>query len=370
MVSTMIRRKPLTLRRTGAVLTQRQSKRILEEAQKKGLKGHEVKKMISQADINPAHNHTWTEKWEGTYRYCECGLRQWRLACWTNQTWQYKAPGQLLQARPDVTPEVNEGLVAMWTDKVHLVRNWGMIPQDALAEPIAIIGAGSIGSFTALALHKMGFEHMAIWDGDNVAKENMGTQLYGSAWARYDDSVQNVKKPQALHDMLNYIGVGRNLPAAMCNNYTTESLLTSSVVISAVDSMSARKIIWENVKRDKKKVNWFVDARMGAEFALMYIINPSDPLDVITYEKTLHADEDAIQESCTQRSTVYTALLIAGMISKGVKDALTGAKYPRIMHWNIKDNVQQIWTKKALESTALVPYQDIAAEDMEALGAV
>lgn len=296
-------------------------------------------------DPKKDHEHKWKFKWEQTVRECElCGLRQWRLACWTNSAYT-KAPAQIHAARPDLKKKI-EG-AHIWSDKPHLIRSLDIIPPHILSEKITLVGAGSIGSFTALALYKMGFEHIDVYDPDRVKPENLGTQLLGNHWAIRPDNDEYCKKSKALSFALSNQGnlISRQGDAHQpIKSHTTafKDQKPNSVVISAVDSMAARKDIWENVKKNKK-TDWFIDGRMGAEFALLYTMNPFNEKDVVAYEKTLHTDENSVEEPCTARATVYTAFLIAGMIAKTVKDVLTEKSYARVMHWNIKEHHQQIW---------------------------
>lgn len=290
-------------------------------------------------DPKQEHEHKWVMKWEDTVRECSvCNLRQWRLACWTNNDYK-KAPAQIYDARPDLKKRT-EG-VHIWTDKPHLIRSLDIVPLEILKEPITLVGAGSIGSFTALALYKMGFERIVVYDPDVVKPENLGTQLCGDYAMRLGWS-----KSYTLGQLLRSQTVlGRSINEPPCiNPYNVrfENQVPSGLVISAVDSMAARRTIWENVKKHRK-TDWFIDGRMGAEFALLYTMNPMNPKDVAAYEKTLYTDENSVQEPCTAKATVYTAFLIAGLIAKAVKDVLTYTPYPRIVHWNIKDHSQQIW---------------------------
>ncbi len=120
--------------------------------------------------------------------------------------------------------------------------------------------------------------------------------------------------------------------------------LLRGIVISAVDSMEARKTIWKAVK-DNHRTQWFIDPRMAAEYALTFVMNPNDPKDQASYEKTLYTDENAVQERCTAKATMYTATMIAGYVAKHVKDLVTKNPYARVTHWNIATNVMQNWSK-------------------------
>lgn len=207
----------------------------------------------------------------------------------------------------------------------HLTRQLDIIPVAVLGEPIHIIGAGAVGSFTALALSKMGFADITVFDFDKIEVENMNCQFY-----RTNDI--GTLKVEALQSLVrDFTGVKINVKK---KPYATG--LLDGIVISAVDSMKARRLIWENHKERALATRIIIDPRMGAEFATVYAMNPMNPEDIKSYEKTLHTDEQAERERCTAKSTIYTALLLSGFVSKVVKDVLTSDRYPRVTNWNIK----------------------------------
>lgn len=219
----------------------------------------------------------------------------------------------------------------------HLTRQMEILPLESLHVPIFVIGAGAIGSFVVLSLTKMGFEDITVFDFDEVSVENMNCQ-----WYRFRDiGLPKVKALQALiWDFTNVMIKPRQTRFRENNG-----LELKGIVISAVDSMEARKVIWNEVKSNFR-VSWFIDPRMAAEYALSYVMNPNDPKDITAYENTLYTDENAVQERCTAKATMYTATMIAGYVAKHVKDVVTGGEYARVTHWNIGTNVMQNWAKK------------------------
>lgn len=219
----------------------------------------------------------------------------------------------------------------------HLTRQLDIIPVGCLSQPITVIGAGAIGSFTVLSLAKMGFRNITVYDFDKVSEENMNCQ-----WYRISDIGR--PKVEALKDAVHsYSGVEINE-----NDKKYEGGRLHGIVISAVDSMSVRKTIWQSVK-DSPFVSWLIDPRMASEYAVSFVMNPNDDKDKESYEKTLHSDEGGVQERCTAKATIYTSTMIAGYVAKHVKDLVTNNPYARVTHWNIGDNVLQNWRKN--EST-------------------
>lgn len=207
----------------------------------------------------------------------------------------------------------------------HLTRQLEIIPPEVLGEPINIVGAGAVGSFTALALAKMGFCDITIYDFDNIEIENMNCQFY-----RLKDIGKS--KVEALQSLVEDF---TDVKIEIKNKPYKRGLL-NGIVISAVDSMAVRKLIWEQHKERAVGTRIIIDPRMGAEFAMTFAMDPMDPADIASYEKTLYSDKNAERERCTAKSTIYTALLLSGYVAKIVKDVLTSPKYPRIMQWNIK----------------------------------
>ena len=211
---------------------------------------------------------------------------------------------------------------------VALTRQLDIIPIEVLGEKITIIGAGAIGSFVALSLAKMGFGDITIFDDDKIEEENMNCQFY-----RFKDIGK--QKVYALQELV--VDFTKTLLEAKNERY--QHGIFPGIVISAVDSMEVRKQIWMNHKMKSPGTRAIIDPRMGAETALLYVMNPMDKADIESYEKTLYTDEAAIQERCTAKSTIYTACMLSGLVAKAVKDlVVTPEKYLRIAQWSIKDD--------------------------------
>lgn len=220
-------------------------------------------------------------------------------------------------------------------DAQHLTRQLDLIPLDVLGEPITIIGAGAIGSWTALALAKMGFGNLTVWDDDTVSIENMNCQFYPM------DAIGDAKAA-ALADMVDrFTGV-----KIQVRNERYAKGTFPGIVVAAVDSMECRKLIWENHAKSGYLTRAIIDPRMGAENALLYVMNPNDDADRRAYPKSLYSDADAMPERCTAKATIYTANMLAGLVCKAVKDLMTKPDYLRHAQWNIAGNAFEGHSKK------------------------
>ena len=209
----------------------------------------------------------------------------------------------------------------------HLTRQLDIVPLDILGEKITVIGAGAIGGWTTLALAKMGFSNIAVIDFDKVDTVNMNSQFF-----RFKD----IGKPKVLA-LQELVSDFTEIKITAVNDmYTSASF--SGTVISAVDSMKVRKQIWEAHVSNPYATRAIIDPRMGAQQALLYVMDPKSQKDREDYPKSLYTDDAAEQERCTAKATIYTANLLSGLVVKAVKDILTRKDYLRIAQWDIAEN--------------------------------
>lgn len=214
-----------------------------------------------------------------------------------------------------------------------LTRQMDIIPMDKLGQKITVIGAGAIGSCAVMALAKMGFSNISIYDFDKVEEVNLNNQ-----WFMKGDVGRF--KVEALRDMVQMF-TGFRVEAI---NHRFEAQPLHGIVISSVDSMKVRAQIWDSFRKSQG-ASWLIDPRMASEYALQYVMANFDAKDAQTYQKVLYSDEKAVQERCTAKATMYTSMGIGAHVAKAVKDIVTDNSYARITHWNIKQNYQQTWAK-------------------------
>ena len=215
----------------------------------------------------------------------------------------------------------------------YLTRQLDIIPVDKLEMPVTIIGCGAIGSFTGLALAKMGVTKIRVYDMDTVSEENMNNQFF-----RISDIGTN--KAVALASLIkDFTGV-----VVDAHPYRFEQVAgLTGIVITAVDTMSARKDIYTTIREMSPGVQYIIDPRMSAEFYAQYTCTPKTSW----YKNTLYSDSEAVAQRCTAKSTIYTATLAAGLISKTVKNIITGEPHPYNIQWDIKlsENSMEMFTK-------------------------
>jgi len=207
-------------------------------------------------------------------------------------------------------------------------RQQELVNSDIFTEPITIIGCGAIGSFTALTLAKMGFGNISVYDGDSVSIENISNQFY-----RYADIDEN--KAIALDKMI-YAFEDKHI-IVYDRHWTREDVL-SGTVIMAVDSMNARKQIYERIKGNRGVHN-FIDGRMGGQQAEVYAFNNVQEQRAM-YEPYMWTEAEASEMRCTQKAVMYNVLFIASAISNTLRLILEQKPYKHIVLMDFENQAQ------------------------------
>ena len=215
---------------------------------------------------------------------------------------------------------------------MDMSRQMGLISLKSLSTAkISLIGVGGIGSPTALTLGKMGIPRLRLFDDDVVAPHNLPNQIF---------RLTDIERPKvtAVKEVVELFS-DAEVEAIQEKFDGTQKL--EGVVISAVDEMTQRKIIWEKV-RYNIHVPLYVEARMGAEVLRLYSLNPTDPEAVRRYEATLYTSAEAVHQPCTEKSIIYTVMVAAGIITGQVKKWLVGEPYYFEIIMDLKNMIMMV----------------------------
>ncbi len=173
---------------------------------------------------------------------------------------------------------------------------------------VTIIGCGGIGSFAAFALAKLGVRTLRLLDFDTVEEHNAPNQMF------FREQI-GLTKVEALATT---IASTSDTNVETFNQRLEDGIPISPIVISALDSMSARKALWEQVK-EQFKIKLFIDGRIGGQNVVLYAARPTLPSDIKGYEATLHSDEEGDDLPCTGRAVIDVGFAIGSLITRAVR---------------------------------------------------
>ena len=189
-------------------------------------------------------------------------------------------------------------------------RQLGIFDPSEHQMPVHIIGAGAIGSYTALAFAKVGFDDIHVWDMDTVEVHNQPGQLFGL------EDIGKLKVFQLSEIVKRLANVQISPHSKMWEGESFES----GIVISAVDSMETRKQIFSKT-RMKMAIKLFMDGRIGGQTVRIFAVRPTNIDDIDRYEASLSGSP--VELPCTERSVSDINLMVASMIVRQVRIFLT-----------------------------------------------
>lgn len=192
---------------------------------------------------------------------------------------------------------------------------------------VTIAGAGGIGSHVAVQLARMQVEKMILVDGDKVEAVNLAGQFYG---------IHNIGqyKTTAVAENIKTFCVTR--PIATINQYLQtkdDAVFLNPITITALDSMKARKVIWElykekysNASEEEKAQLLFIDGRMSADTLQIFSFRMNEPEKIKLYEETaLFSEAQAAATACSYKATYYISSMIGSVITGIVKQHYSSA---------------------------------------------
>jgi len=212
-------------------------------------------------------------------------------------------------------------------------RQLDIIAPSEIDKKVGIIGAGGIGSPTALVLTKLGFPHITIWDNDKIEEHNLPNQLFR------ESEIDEYKTTALIKTLDEY---NQDIELLAFTHKFENANIIKDIMICTVDSMDERKKIWEIIKDSKCKL--FIDARMGGELLRIYSVDPNNILDQEFYDEYFYSSKDADKLSCTARSIFYNCFIIAGLIGNQCKKFIKGEEYPKEIIFDLK-NLEFLTTK-------------------------
>lgn len=195
--------------------------------------------------------------------------------------------------------------------RARLIRQRDLVPEEKLKETaITIIGVGAIGRLVAIQLACMGARKLQLIDFDSVDETNVTTQGYLPAQIRRP-------KVDALRDSIREID--DEIAVETVNDRYRSKYEVGEVVFCCVDSISARAAIWRSLQ---DRIQFWCDGRMLGE--TIRILTATSATDRTHYASTLFPQAEAQSGTCTQRSTIYTAAVAAGLMTHQFARGLRG----------------------------------------------
>jgi len=218
-------------------------------------------------------------------------------------------------------------------NNMDTIRFSGLPWYNAIqSKRIHIIGAGGIGSWTALFVSRLydGISKITVYDNDLVDNSNMGGQFYSS-------NDINELKVRALQQNLmrfsncvNYLSIRINE-----NSVHNIKIFDNDIIIIAVDNMETRKLICNYVENYYTTKGYFIpiiDGRMLAESYQIISVDSIEKLE--SYKNTLFKDTDVADLACSMKATTFCGA--------GIASDITALFINIVYNEEQKDNIREV----------------------------
>jgi molybdopterin/thiamine biosynthesis adenylyltransferase len=196
----------------------------------------------------------------------------------------------------------------------------GFFNPDKVGAKVTVIGCGGIGASILPTLVTMGFKHFVLIDGDTVEPRNVTTNLIYRPKDLYKSKVKRCREY-----LLDFGAESVEIHEEMFEG----QVALSGLVISGVDSLKARKTIWEFIQLNSD-ILLYMDGRIGGLNATLLTVEPFN-LDHIEWYEKFHlalTDEQVTPLRCTQRTIVYPAVSLGTYVAANLADWSRGLKVP------------------------------------------
>ena len=183
---------------------------------------------------------------------------------------------------------------------------------------ITLVGAGGIGSWTALLLSRLSPYKINIYDYDTIEPENLAGQLYSS---RQIGLLKSAAISQILYYFTNnnhttYMG----LRGRLGDDIALFDIKNTHILITGLDNMSSRNtafnIFTKKLDSQGDKTEFLIDGRLSADKLQIFCIHREDKQNLDLYNREyLFSDTEAEPTVCTYKQTSHMASMIASLIS-------------------------------------------------------
>ena len=227
---------------------------------------------------------------------------------------------------------------------LHL-RQAKLLPRKVIASAsVSVVGLGTLGSWAALSLIKMGVPTIHLWDGDRVERHNAALQQY---WP----TEEGCRKTACL-----VVAADGHEVNNTEHRWWRGEQLDTRFIVNAVDKWDVRQnIAW--MAPMPGVTTHLIDLRSGRETLLVYCVDLSKPVQCEAYRDTFRGDPLPID--CRAQGMVHVGMRAGAETSALVAGILRGHTVPfrQLINLNLFD------TEVTMHPTQIVDYDYTQLEE-------
>ena len=219
-------------------------------------------------------------------------------------------------------------MVTETRDEATTSRQVDIIDESIKDIRVGLVGLGTVGSWAAPLILKLGVKELEVWDDDMVAWANVDCQLYGG---------DHVHRPKAevLNEMLLAVGHTRGHTQLTIHQERFElpkrGVTPPDVLVSAVDNWVGRDAVLRWAARGSKA---YIEARMMARWSVVHAIEPTKA-NVKWMRGTFGVDGEGPAVQCGNRGTAFLGAKVGAEIAALIVNVVNGEPLPREIAYDL-----------------------------------
>jgi len=206
------------------------------------------------------------------------------------------------------------------TPTAGVSRQGAIVDQRVATTNVGLVGLGTVGSWCAPLLMKLGVGRLSIWDFDHVEWPNVSCQIYGEGDV---DQAKAIIIQNLVAD-LGYVGGSTQLE--VFNEKFKGEGTPPEVLISAVDNWAGRAAILDYAAKGSAL---YIEARMMARWSVIHAIDPRVAADVKWMHSTFGVDGKGPAVPCGNTGTAFLGAHVGAEIASMVCNYVNGEPIPR-----------------------------------------
>lgn len=200
---------------------------------------------------------------------------------------------------------------------MDIIKHAEVFNPSKVVGTVAVVGVGALGSALALQLAKLGLTNIILFDDDKVEPHNLPNQiLYGPADVGEYKTFAAIGMIERLTGYRPYVGIGNNWNVP--DKLTTKSQLRNAGVTHvfiAVDSMAARKAIFNGCVYMNPDIAYYNEGRMGSRAGSLYAFDPKELAKSKAYRTDALYDDDQVTIDKAACGTILSIGATANMLA-------------------------------------------------------
>lgn len=179
---------------------------------------------------------------------------------------------------------------------------------------VGVIGAGSIGSYLVPLLVKGGFG-VTLWDDDDLYTENLAGGVFDARMISDGKKVPR-SKISAITSITTLMTGETGVVDGKYERFTADTKTDVRILASGVDSMEARRAIWDWIKNHPGQIDLYIDGRIGGHDSTVWVVNPGSSESIAKYEPAL--TWEAADLPCGEKTTSYVCSWCSAMMMSAI----------------------------------------------------